>query len=82
MATLRQRCVKLLDQIKHDAILRQNSSVDTLMAFVVAETGRTGDKSLEQTLPLCLYFGNEKDRDEFIALVHEVKPNMIAKKMP
>ena len=63
-------------------MLRQGSPVDDLVAFVVAETGRSADSSLDKSLPLCCYFANEQDREEFIAAVHEVKPGMIAKRMP
>lgn len=80
--TLRDRCKKFYQQAQLNAMLRQGSPVDDLMAFVISEKGRAADRSLSDTLPLCLYFGNEQDREEFIALVHEIKPNMIAKKMP
>lgn len=56
--------------------------VEDLMAFVIAERGRTADLRLEKSLPVCLYFPSEKDRDEFITLVHEIKPNWISKKLP
>jgi hypothetical protein len=45
------------------------------MAFVIAETGRTADEGLKDSLPLCLYFATEEDRDEFVELFREVKPN-------
>jgi hypothetical protein len=35
---LRDRCKAILDKLRQDAILRQGSPVDDLMAFVVAET--------------------------------------------
>jgi len=80
--TLRDRCQEMLAKIHRDAILRQGSPVDDLMAFVIAETGRTADERLEDSKPLCLYFANDLDRDEFIELVREAKPNMITKRMP
>lgn len=63
-------------------MLRQGSPVDDLLAFVVSETGRKADKSLDKTLPLCLYFADDADREEFIAMVLTAKPGMIAKRMP
>ncbi len=80
--TLRDRCKAFIDQARRDAILRLGSPVDDLIAFVIAETGRTGSDALKDTLPLCLYFATKADRDEFVALFHEFKPNVIAKKLP
>ena len=84
--TLLERCKAFLDQRYCDGILRGEPELfiepDDLMAFVVAETGRSADKSLKESLPLCLYFVSEQDRDEFIALVHEAKPNMRVKQLP
>lgn len=82
MKTLRDRCREILATIHKDGILRQNDPVETLTAFVTAEIGRTGDKSLTETLPLVLYFGTDADRDEFIAAVRVAKPGMISRKMP
>lgn len=79
---LRDRCKAMYQQMTRDAMLRQGSPVDDLMAFVIAETGRSADPSLKESLPVVLYFGSDTDRDEFIALVHEAKPGMIAKRMP
>ena len=47
-ATLRERCKAMLGQLQRNAILRQGSPVDDLMAFVVAETGRSADESLAE----------------------------------
>lgn len=80
--SLRDRCREFLGQAQRDAILRQGSPVDDLMAFVIAETGRKGSDTLEDTLPLCLYFVTTEDRDDFVALFHEFKPNVIAKRLP
>lgn len=82
MTTLRERCAAILSKIQTDGILRQHNPVETLMAFVMAEQGRAADKSLEDTRPLILYFGTEQDREEFIALVREAKPGMVARPMP
>jgi hypothetical protein len=80
--SLRNRCKALYQKIQQDAMFRQGSPVDDLMTFVIAERGRAADDSLAEALPLCLYFGSDHDREEIVALVHEVKPNTIAKRMP
>ena len=82
MSDLRQRCQEMLDQLKRNAILRQGSPVDDLMAFVIAEKGRSIDAGLDYTAPLCLYFETEAEREEFITAVMEAKPNMKCKRMP
>ena len=82
MSALRDRCQEFLAKAQHDAIMRQSSPVDDLMAFVIAETGRSADHRLEEMLPLCLYFSSAVDRDEFIAAVREAKPGMVMKRMP
>lgn len=81
-ATLRERCTQFYQSQGRNAMLRQGSSVEDLIAFVVAETGRAADKSLDPTLPLCLYFGTKEDREEFVALVREAKPGMMMKQLP
>ena len=80
--TLRDRCREMCSQMQRNAMLRQGSPVDDLMAFVIAETGRTADERLAETSPLCLYFPTVEDRDEFIAAVQEAKPGMMMKRMP
>lgn len=80
--TLRERCKVLYQKMGTNALLRQGSPVDDLEAFVLAERGRAADPALEQSLPLVLYFGTEADRDEFMAVVREVKPGMMTKAMP
>lgn len=80
--TLRERCKKFLDQAAMDAMLRQGSPLDNLIAFVTAEYGRAADEMLDQSKPLVLYFGSDADRDEFIAMVREAKPGMMTKKLP
>jgi hypothetical protein len=82
MSGLRDRCKAFYQQMQRDAMLRQGSPVDDLVAFVVAENGRTADPALAETLPLCLYFPSEQDREEFIALVQEAKPHMLMKRLP
>lgn len=71
--TLRARCQEFYQSMRRNAMLRQGSPVDDLMAFVIAETGRAADKNLEETFPLCLYFGNKEDREEFVAVMKEAK---------
>lgn len=79
MKSLRDRCARLLDSL-HPA--PSTSNIDSLVAFVVAETGRKADRRLEQSLPLVLYFTDDAARDEFIAAFHEAKPNVLVKKLP
>lgn len=80
--TLRDRCKSICDKMQMDAMMRQGSSVETLLEFVESERAKSADKSLEGTLPLILYFGTEQDREEFMVLMHAAKPNMISRKMP
>lgn len=82
MAAFRERCKEFLSQLQRNGMLRQGSPVDDLMAFVIAETGRSADHALEDALPLCLYFTTEEDREEFIAMVREAKPHMMQKSLP
>ena len=79
---LRDRCKQMYEQMSRNAMLRQSSPVDDLMAFVQAEIGRTADERLESTCSLILYFGNEDDRTEFKAIVAEVKPTWMMKNIP
>jgi hypothetical protein len=72
--TLRSRCRTFLWE--------SNGTIDELVAFVIAETGRKADVMLDQSMPLCLYFADDAAREEFIALWHEAKPNSISRKMP
>ncbi len=80
--SLRHRCKGMYEKMARNAMLRQGSPVDDLTAFVVSEIGRSADTKLENTLPLCLYFETDEDRKEFIAIVREVKPNIIMKEVP
>lgn len=79
---LRDRCKAMYQQMRQDAMLRQGSPVDDLLAFVLAERGRTGDEALSASLPLCLYFDSEESRQEFIEMFQEAKPNCRMKKLP
>jgi hypothetical protein len=69
-------------QLRWAAITRDGDPVDDLLAFVVAETGRKADISLDQSLPLVLYFATEFEREEFIELYHEAKPNVVSRRLP
>jgi hypothetical protein len=80
--SLQDRCKAMYQTMQLDAMLRQGSPVDDLMAFVISEIGRAADEKLEASVPLCLYFYNEQDRKEFIEAVHEAKPGMISKRWP
>lgn len=82
MSDLRDRCRVLHQEMALNALLRQGDPVEDLMAFVIAETGRAADPALKDSLPLCLYFGNAQDRDEFVALIREAKPGLVTKKLP
>jgi hypothetical protein len=82
MQTLRDRCKEILHQITKDAILRQGSSVETLMAFVQSEFGRTADERLDPSKPLVLYFPDDKTREQFIEEVRQYNPNFVSRKMP
>lgn len=79
---LRERCKELYGRMSRDAMLRQGDPVETLVAFVVSEIGRTADQGLDDALPLCLYFPTKEDRREFIDLVREAKPGMVMKEIP
>ena len=83
MMTLRGRCTKFLtDMIRNMPSAHVDELVSDLMDFVVAETGRTAEERLDQSLPLCLYFATKENREEFVALMHEARPHMIVKRMP
>lgn len=82
MSTLHERCLKFYQQQGRNAILRQGYPVEDLKAFVVSEIGRTADERLDASLPLCLYFATEDDRQDFINTVTLAKPDMISKKVP
>lgn len=79
---LRDRCKEFFQKAQRDAILRQGSPVDDLMAFVQSEQGRAADQSLEETRSLILYFDGEQDRSEFMALMREAKPTWRSKPIP
>lgn len=80
--TLKDRCREILDTIQRDGMLRQNSPVETLMAFVQTETGRKADPKLDQSQPVVLYFPTVQDREQFIREVRNIHPGWSTRKMP
>jgi hypothetical protein len=83
--TLRKRCKAMYHQMQRDAVLRQGSPVDDLMAFVISEKGRVvaaGDFNDEDAFPLCLYFNIDQDRTEFVEMWKDEHPNAITRKIP
>lgn len=82
LPSLRERCKAIYQKMQQDAILRQGNPVDDLLAFVVAEIGRSADPRLDKTLPLVVYFGEDRDREEFIAAILEANPGFVMKRMP
>jgi hypothetical protein len=82
MIDLRDRCQKMYQKMRYDAMMRRGSPVDDLMAFVISETGRASEHRFEKRFPLCLFFNDEQSRDEFIALWREDRPNVTIRKIP
>lgn len=78
--SFRERCKAILQEIDHDAMLRQHSPVETLMAFVISEKGR--GHMVDGVKPLVLYFTDDAERDEFIAIWRAEHPGSISRKMP
>ena len=76
--TLRERCRAFLFDSSPDSM----DEIDNLVAFIASEIGRAADERLEDTVPLCLYFGSDADRREFIDAVQMAKPGMISKRWP
>lgn len=75
--TLRQRCAAYAQRF-----LKKRPTEDDLLALVLVEIGRRTTDSLQDSKALVMYFGNNADREEMIQAVHEVKPDMIAKRVP
>lgn len=82
MSTLRERCAEMIARLSRDAILRQGDPVETLLAFVIAENGKAGEPALSDAKPLCLYFGTDEDRDEFVSLWLREHPGARTVKFP
>lgn len=71
---LRRRCADFIVMQHQRAITRTGSPVDDLVGFVLSERGRTADATLEETLPLVLYFASEADRQEMVDAINAAKP--------
>ena len=82
MSALRDRCKKFYQSLSQDAILRQGSPVDAIVEFVQSEVGRKADPRLERSQALVLYFADDRDREEFLEVVRQVKPGMVMRKVP
>lgn len=80
--SFQDRCLEFYQSQGRNAMLRQGDPVQAIMAFVQSEIGRTADRGLEDAKSLIVYFANNADRAEFMALVHEIKPGMYAKNIP
>lgn len=83
--TLSARCAQFLKRPLWDGrIGRQRQlHVDDLVAFVIAETGRSAaGHGLDDSLPVCVYFPTAADREQFIRSVQELKPSMTMMRMP
>ncbi|MBS4017471.1 MAG: hypothetical protein KGZ68_04455 [Dechloromonas sp.] len=74
MATLRDRCQAFLEEKPH-------CSADELVAFVVSEKGRAASPKLDRALPLCLYFPNDDDRNDFILMIEAAMPGATWRKV-
>lgn len=82
MANLRDRCKEFYQRMQRDAMLRQGSPVDDLMAFVMSENGRAADPRLERCQALVMYFEDDEGREDMIRACMEAKPGMMTKRMP
>jgi hypothetical protein len=80
--SLRDRCKEFYQQQRRDAMLRQGSPVDDIVAFVTTEIGRAADERFEDSVPLALFFHNVEDREEFVDVIIDAKPGMISKRWP
>lgn len=60
---LRDRCRAAYQQMNRNAILRQGSPVDDLMAFVQAELGRTADERLRIARKALEFYADRSNYD-------------------
>lgn len=72
--TLKDRCRKFLEHSVGDP-------VQELYEFVIAEQGRKLAPELDDSVPLCLYFETDAEREDFVAMVQQINPNMRARKV-
>lgn len=82
MSTLRERCAEMIGRLNRDAILRQGDPVETLLAFVMIETAKEAEPALSNAVPLCLYFGDDADRDDFVRMWRQAHPRSRMVKVP
>lgn len=86
MSTLRERCKAMIDEIisitDDDGVTMYNDAIDNLVAFVLAEKGRSADPKLEGSLPLVMYCGDEASRQELIDAFKASHPGVRTKRMP
>lgn len=81
--TLRDRCAAFLATMTANQVIRKGSSVEDLQGFVIADIGRhAASDVLGQSLPLCVYFACETDREEFIAAIRGWRPNLEVRRLP
>lgn len=57
-------------------------AIEAAIGAVLAERGQAAAPELAGTKPVVLFFGSDVDRDEFMALIAEAKPGMVARKVP
>lgn len=79
--SLRDRCLAFYQQQSRNAMLRQGDPVEDMIAFVMAENGRKAEHAFDDAHALVLYFTSPADRDEFVEIVHDAKPNMRTKRV-
>jgi hypothetical protein len=79
---LRERCAKIVAHIRYCSPIEYDEAVDEMLAFVIAEIGRSSITKFEKSAPLCLYFEDDASREEFIEVFKEAKPNVVTRKMP
>lgn len=88
---LRKRCDQMLAQLGASfrgagdgSIVRVNVTkmVDRLFGFVIAEIGRSASTTFDKSAPLCLYFEDDAEREAFIEVFKEAKPNVVTRKFP
>lgn len=72
----------MLDRCRDFLAQHPTPDARVLLDFVVAEHGRSLADALDNTLPLCLYFGTKADRDNFIAVIKDAAPQLVAHKVP
>lgn len=73
---------KMADQIIDPASSRKGlRSAAAITRQMACDALKVSIKELRGTCPLVLFFGSEKDRDEFIMAVASVKPDLVVRKL-